>query len=88
MTTAPPRSLEQRIRDSRERFQNDVDGTATTTDPDDATGGAFAAKTGFGPRELQTPYRYFRVLPGRIMAWREVDEFKGRVLMREGRWLG
>jgi hypothetical protein len=50
-------------------------------------GNAFAEKTGFDPRELTTPYRYFRVHPLRIQAWREADELTGRDLMRGGDWL-
>jgi nitroimidazol reductase NimA-like FMN-containing flavoprotein (pyridoxamine 5'-phosphate oxidase superfamily) len=47
----------------------------------------FAAKTGFDPRELATPYLYFRVHLQRVQAWREADELEGRDLMRDGRWL-
>jgi nitroimidazol reductase NimA-like FMN-containing flavoprotein (pyridoxamine 5'-phosphate oxidase superfamily) len=47
----------------------------------------FAARAGFDPRELATPYRWFRVSPRRIQAWREADELTGRELMRDGRWL-
>ena len=47
----------------------------------------FAARAGFDPREEGTPYRWFRVCPNRIQAWREVNELPGRELMREGRWL-
>ena len=47
----------------------------------------FAAKTGFDPRRLATPYLYFRVVPRRMQAWREADELEGRELMRDGRWL-
>ena len=50
-------------------------------------GDRFAARTGFDPRELATPYRWFRITPRRIQAWREVNELPGRELMREGRWL-
>ena len=50
-------------------------------------GDRFAARTGFDPRELATPYRWFRIRPQRIQAWREVDELSGRELMRDGRWL-
>ena len=50
-------------------------------------GDRFAARTGFDPRALTTPYRWFRVSPRRIQAWREVDELPERDLMREGRWL-
>jgi hypothetical protein len=50
-------------------------------------GDRFAARTGFDPRELTTPYRWFRISPRRIQAWREVNELPGRELMRDGRWL-
>ena len=50
-------------------------------------GDRFAAHTGFDPRALDTPYRWFRVTPSRIQAWREVNELPGRELMRDGRWL-
>ena len=50
-------------------------------------GDRFAARTDFDPRALATPYRWFRVSPRRILAWREVNELPDRELMREGRWL-
>jgi hypothetical protein len=50
-------------------------------------GDRFAARSGFDPRELTTPYRWFRISPRRIQAWREVDELTDRELMRDGRWL-
>jgi hypothetical protein len=34
----------------------------------------FAARTGFDPRVLAMPYRWFRISPRRIQAWREVNE--------------
>lgn len=46
----------------------------------------FAARTGFDPRASARPYRWFRVTPRRIQAWREADELPDRVLMRDGRW--
>ena len=46
-----------------------------------------AARTGFDPRALATPYAWFRVTPRRVQAWREADELTGRELMRDGRWL-
>jgi hypothetical protein len=59
--------------------------------PDDeltgSLGDAFAAKTGFDPRELTTPYTYFRLHPIRIQAWREANELAGRDLMRDGEWI-
>ncbi|HEY9371183.1 pyridoxamine 5'-phosphate oxidase family protein [Streptomyces sp.] len=151
MTTAPPpRGLDDRLRDTRARLENDVDlwvstsgspgvhliplsyfwdgsaflistprasvtgrnlladgqvrlGLGPTRDVvvvDGAaepvelaglapgTGDAFAAKTGFDPRELDEPYQYFLIRPRRIQAWREANELQGRTLMRDGRWLG
>jgi pyridoxamine 5'-phosphate oxidase-like protein len=49
-------------------------------------GDRFAARTGFDPRSEATPYRWFRVFPRRIQAWREVNELPDRELMRDGRW--
>jgi hypothetical protein len=49
-------------------------------------GDAFAAATGFDPRELTTPYLYFRIRPERVQAWREANELEGRDLMRGGTW--
>ncbi|HEY2592475.1 MAG TPA: pyridoxamine 5'-phosphate oxidase family protein [Chloroflexota bacterium] len=150
MTGAPPRGLEERLRDTRARLETDVDlwvatpgtqgvhliplsyqwdgstflistprasatgrslvadgrarlglgltrdvvlvdGTAEPVDVADlgsATGDAFAAKTGFDPRELDELYQYFLIRPQRIQAWREANELPGRDLMRDGRWLG
>ena len=50
-------------------------------------GDRFAVRTGFDPRALATPYRWFSISPRRIQAWREVNELPGRDLMRDGRWL-
>jgi hypothetical protein len=47
----------------------------------------FVVHTGFDPREQATPYRWFRISPRRVQAWREVNELPGRELMRDGRWL-
>jgi hypothetical protein len=50
-------------------------------------GDRFAARAGFDPRELSTPYRWFLITPRRIQAWREVNELPDRELLRDGRWL-
>ncbi len=52
-------------------------------------GDRFTARTGFDPRALTTPnhYRWFRISPLRVQAWREVNEMLDRDLMRDGRWL-
>ena len=63
-----------------------VESTPATEIPNDV-GDAFAAKTGFDPRESTSPYLYFHVRPQRIQAWREVNEQSGRVIIRDGVWL-
>ena len=50
-------------------------------------GDRFATRAGFDPRAQDTPYRWFRISPRRIQAWREVNELPDRELMRDGRWL-
>jgi hypothetical protein len=50
-------------------------------------GDRFAVRTGFDPRLLSSAYRWFRIVPQRIQAWREENELAGRELMRDGRWL-
>lgn len=67
-----------------------IDGTVETLESGelpDGTGDAFAARTGFDPRELTAHYQYFRVTPRRVQAWREANEIAGRDLMRDGEWL-
>lgn len=67
-----------------------IEGTAQLLENRDITreiGNAFARKTGFDPRELTTPYVYFRIAPQRLQAWREANELPGRDLMRNGEWL-
>lgn len=67
-----------------------IDGAVEVLDLDalpPEQGDRFARRTGFDPRGSATPYRWFRVRPRRIQAWREVEELAGRDLMRGGRWL-
>jgi len=67
-----------------------IDGEVEVLDIDalpPARGDGFAARTGFDPRALATPYGWFRISPRRIQAWREENEVSGRELMRDGRWL-
>ncbi len=54
--------------------------------PSDA-GDRFAARSGFDPRASGPAYRWFRITPRRIQAWREANELPDRELMRDGRWL-
>src|SRR5262245_154504 len=63
-----------------------VDGTAEPVD-DKQTKEAFAAKHGWDPRKESGDYVYFRIVPERVQAWLEVNELRGRTLMRDGQWL-
>ena len=67
-----------------------IEGTVQTetaaTDVPAETGDAFAAKTGFDPREL-TGYACFRIRPQRLQARREANELAGRDLIRGGDWV-
>lgn len=67
-----------------------VEGTArplTDEDLSEELGDAFAERTGFDPRTESSPYRYFRISPRRVQAWREANELKGRTIMADGAWL-
>jgi hypothetical protein len=61
--------------------------TITAAELSTQEGDLFAARTGFDPRRLSTPYLYFRVHPTRVRARREADEIDGRELMKDGAWL-
>ena len=67
-----------------------VEGTVEVVAPEEITaelGERFAAKTGFDPRAETSRFRYFRIRPRRIQAWREENELVDRDLMRDGIWL-
>jgi hypothetical protein len=63
-----------------------IEGTAEPID-DAATKDAFATKHGWDPRKEPGDYAFFRIVPDRIQAWRGVNEWRGRTLMRGGAWL-
>jgi hypothetical protein len=63
-----------------------IDGTAELV-TDEPTMEAFAAKHAWDPRTDDEDYAFFRIVPGRIQAWREVNQLAGRTLMRDGKWL-
>ena len=44
-------------------------------------------KHGWDPRRETGEYAFFRVVPSRVQAWREVNELDGRTLLRDGRWI-
>jgi general stress protein 26 len=63
-----------------------IDGTAEPV-RDEQTMDAYAARHGWDPRKETGDYTYFRIVPDRVQAWREVNELPGRTLMRDGNWL-
>jgi len=67
-------------------IEGTVDAETAAAEISAETGDAFAAKTGFDPREL-TGYAYFRIRPQRLQAWREANELTGRDLIRGGDWV-
>lgn len=50
-------------------------------------GEAYAAQSDWDPRAAGVGYQYLVFRPVRIQAWREVNELRGRTIMRDGRWL-
>jgi hypothetical protein len=48
--------------------------------PPQQRGDRFAARTGFDPRAPATAYRWFRISPRPIQAWREVNELPDTAL--------
>jgi hypothetical protein len=67
-------------------IEGTVQALAATELPDEV-GDAFAAKTGFDPRQLTSSHLYFRIHPQRLQAWREENELSDRELMRGGHWV-
>ncbi len=63
-----------------------IDGTPEPV-ADEQTMDAFAAKHSWDPRNESGDYAWFRIVPDRVQAWREVNELPGRTLMRDGTWL-
>lgn len=89
-----PRNLEQRKSDTLTRLGPDVDAWIATAD---TAGSGYLVPLSFfwdgaglawDPREGANDYAYFRIVPDRVQAWREVNELPGRTLMRDGAWLG
>ncbi|MET9078325.1 pyridoxamine 5'-phosphate oxidase family protein [Streptomyces sp. NPDC004232] len=49
---------------------------------------AYTGKFGWDPRAEDGPFVYLRVVPKTVRAWRGEPELRGRLLMRDGVWLG
>jgi hypothetical protein len=47
----------------------------------------YAAQADWDPRAAGEGMRFLVLRPQRIQAWREVNEFPGRTLMRDGDWI-
>lgn len=48
----------------------------------------FIGAAGWDPGEEGPDWRYYRLLPVQVQAYRGYDELPGRHVMRDGRWLG
>jgi hypothetical protein len=67
-----------------------IDGAVDTYRRDEvpaAAAEAFAARTGWDPRQESASYAFFRVRPRTVQAWHGTHELPGRWLMRDGAWL-
>ncbi|MFD8192950.1 pyridoxamine 5'-phosphate oxidase family protein [Streptomyces wuyuanensis] len=66
-----------------------IAGSAETVESDavaPASADAFSAKLGWDPRG-SAHWVFLRITPRTVKAWREENEQRGRLLMRDGRWL-
>ena len=53
---------------------------------DAALGERYVAQADWDPRD-SAGYLFLVLRPGRVQAWREANEIRGRTLMRDGSWL-
>ncbi|MCJ7726630.1 MAG: pyridoxamine 5'-phosphate oxidase family protein, partial [Acidimicrobiia bacterium] len=66
-----------------------VEGVAVVCDIDDVAAAAldhFTVQGGWDPRRAEG-HAIIEVTPRRVLAWCRENELKGRLLMRDGRWL-
>ncbi|WP_277210633.1 pyridoxamine 5'-phosphate oxidase family protein [Isoptericola croceus] len=61
--------------------------TVPMVDAPPALAQGYAAQADWDPREDPDGYVYLVLHPQQIQAWREVDELRGRTLMRDGAWV-
>jgi hypothetical protein len=50
-------------------------------------GEGYAGQSDWDPRQVPGEFVYLVLRPTRVLAWREVNELSGRLLMRDGAWL-
>ncbi len=55
-------------------------------DDDPVLGAAYAAQADWDPRGIGG-YVFLVLRPSRVQAWREANDLRGRLLMRDGEWL-
>ena len=60
---------------------------SSTAGVDESAADAHTAHTGFDARAEPVEYVYLRIVPTEVRAWREANELRGRLLMRDGEWL-
>lgn len=61
--------------------------TIPVADAPPELGEGYAAQADWDPRKSPDGYVYLVLRPERIQAFREVNEFSGRILMRAGTWV-
>ncbi|MEZ4500466.1 MAG: pyridoxamine 5'-phosphate oxidase family protein [Thermomicrobiales bacterium] len=67
-----------------------IDATAeivSSTSIDAASHRQFCMVAGFDPCQEPEPYVFGLLTPQRILAWRNVDELEGRLIMTRGKWI-
>ncbi len=64
-----------------------VEASVAVAGADEALSNGFAAAVGWNPAEVGPGWRYYRLLPLSIQAYRGYDELPGRQVMRGSRWL-
>jgi Pyridoxamine 5'-phosphate oxidase len=60
----------------------------TTDAAASAVGERYATQADWDPREEPSAYVFLLLRPRRVQAWREANELEGRLVMRNGTWLG
>jgi len=65
-----------------------VSGSVPVGEAGEELAAGFAAAVGWSPAEEEGSWRFFRLLPVRIQAYRGYGDLPGREVMRDSRWLG
>jgi len=65
----------------------ELEASLAVSEADEETASAYAEQSDWDPRAEGGDYRFLRLRPTRIQAWREANELAGKLLMRDGAWL-